>query len=180
MRVRMMDLAPSQFIPVALRGAFQFCIHLQDLDWPKTWTSVPIGHLKWMLCCRKNHPLVSKPVLREALKFPFVYPVYWTSEGVRYGQDHCPLPINKRIIGHETTTALSARELVRTTDHIGFLPELVLRQSLARDEIETVEIPSWKPVQQTVYLSVKNDVVKQKTFEEIRKICHSELLMETP
>jgi DNA-binding transcriptional LysR family regulator len=178
LRLRMIDLPPSLFIPVGLRGAFQFCIHLGDLDWPKTWTSTQVGLLRWHLCCRAGHPLVSKPSAKEALKYPFVYPVYWTHEGIRYGDDHCPIPIGKRVRGHETTTALSAREMVRETNHIGFLPELVIRQSVARGELETITIASWKPVKQPVYLSVKNDSVKQRAFEEIRGICRQQLVFQ--
>ena len=174
-KLRLVDLPPAQFVPVGLRGAFQVCVHSQDLDWPKTWTSIQVGELHWNLYARKDHPLLEKPTLREVTRYPFVFPIYWTQEGYRYGNDQCPLPISKRIRGVETTTATAACEIVSQTEQLGFLPELVMRQSVKRGEAVAVPISSWKPVTQPVYLTVKNDQLKQHTFERIQALCRAHL-----
>ncbi|HEX4925339.1 MAG TPA: LysR substrate-binding domain-containing protein, partial [Bdellovibrionales bacterium] len=165
----------AQFVPVALRGAFQVCVHTQELDWPRTWSSEQVGYLRWHLCARKDHPVFEKPGAREVAKYPFVFPVYWTQEGFRYGSDQCPLPMAKRVRGVETTTAAAAAEIVRQSDHLAFVPELAVRPYLQRGELMIVPVTSWRPVAQPVFLSVKNDVVKQSVFERLQVLCRKEL-----
>ncbi len=169
-KVRMIDLPPAQFIPAGLRGAFDYCLHTQQLEWPSTWTTVEIGHLRWSIYCRKNHPVLKSPGLRNVLKFPFVVPVYWTPDGTRYGDDQCPIPMSKRRKGHETATAGSAAEIIKVTDQLGFLPELIAKKAEENGELEKV-LMSWRPVKKTVYLSVKSATVKQHDFEGLIQVC---------
>jgi DNA-binding transcriptional LysR family regulator len=164
--MRILDIPPTQFIPVALRGAFDYCLHAQKLDWPKTWTSYQVGFLSWNVFARKNHPLAKKSTKSSLLKYPFIVPIYWTPEGSRYGEDQCPVPISERIKGHETSTAASAVEMVKVTDQLSFLPDVVARPGVADGSLIAVETP-WKLVKKPVYLSVKNAVVKQKQYEQM-------------
>lgn len=167
----LIDLPPNQFIPVALRNGFQVCIHMGDMDWPKTWASVEVGKIHWQLCARRNHPLKDKATLANALKHPFTFPIYWTNEGKRYGEDQFPVPIKKRLRGHETATAMSAAQIISVTDQLGFLPNLVSDPLVKRKELEIIEIPGLKPVFQKVYLSVKSDSITQKRFTWLQKQC---------
>ncbi len=169
-RVRIIDLPPTQFIPAALRGAYDYCLHTQELEWPSTWTTMVVGSLRWSVYGRKNHPVVKTPGLRNVLKYPFIVPVYWTTDGTRYGDDQCPIPLSKRRKGHETATAGSAAEIVKITDQLAFLPELVARKSEENGELEKV-MTSWRPVKKPVYLTVKNATVKQHDFEELIQVC---------
>ncbi len=169
-KVRMIDLPPTQFIPAGLRGAFDYCLHTQKLDWPSTWTTVEVGHLRWSIYGRKNHPATKNPGLRNVLKYPFVIPVYWTPDGTRYGDDQCPIPLSKRIKGHETATAGSAAEIVKMSEQLAFLPELIARKGEEMGELEKVMM-SWRPVKKPVYLSVKSAIVKQHDFEELIRVC---------
>ncbi len=168
---RVIDLSPDQFIPVGLRQGFDICIHLKDLDWPKTWTSVKIGKIKWQLCGRKNHPIIQNTRIDNILKYPFVYPVYWTNEGLRDGTDHFPISIKKRIKGFETSTAVSAAEIVAQTDQLGFLPHLVVKPLVKQKRLQIIDLAGHKPVEESVYLTVKSDTVKQKKFEWLQKEC---------
>lgn len=162
-KVRIIDLPPTQFIPAALRGGFDYCLHTQELDWPSTWTTVEVGFIRWSIYGRKNHPVLKTPGLKQVLKYPFVIPVYWTNEGTRYGDDQCPIPLSKRRKGHETATAGSAAEIVKVTDQLAFLPELIARKAEENGELEKVMM-SWRPVKRPVYLSVKSSTVKQHEF----------------
>jgi DNA-binding transcriptional LysR family regulator len=164
--MKVLDLPPTQFIPVALCGAFDYCLHAQKLDWPKTWTSYQIGFLSWNVYARKNHPLTKKTSKASLLKFPFIVPIYWTPEGSRYGEDQCPVPLNERVKGHETSTAASAVEMVKVTDQLSFLPDIVARSGVLEGSLVALETP-WKLVKKPVYLSVKNAVVKQKQYEQM-------------
>lgn len=164
-RIRLLDLAPDSFMPVAMRNGFQICLHLKDLDWPKTWTSQSVGVIRWKLCCRDQHPALKRLSLDEVMKFPFIFPVYWTSEGIAYGSDHFPLESKKRIRGIETTTAVSAVEIIRLTDQIGFVPEIVARPYLESGALKVIDLPELKEVKQKVYLSVKSDQISKKMFD---------------
>ncbi len=164
-RFRLLSLPPNQFIPIGLRNGFQICIHLGQKDWPKTWTSACAGEIRWDLYCRTKHPLSLKPQLKSILKYPFLYPVYWSSEGIQFGDDKCPLNIKKRIRGHETATATAAAEFVASTDQLAFLPHVLVDSYLSEKKIRKLPITEWKPVTQKVFLTVKNDFVKQSTFK---------------
>lgn len=169
-RVRIIDIPPNQFISAALRGAFDYCLHTQELEWPSTWTTVELGTLKWSIYSRKNHPVLKTPGLRNVLKYPFIVPVYWSAEGTRYGDDQCPIPLNKRRKGHETATAGSAAEIVKVTDNLAFLPEIIAKKAEESGELEKVMM-SWRPVKKPVFLSVKNGAVKQHEFQELIDVC---------
>ena len=174
-RCRIIDLQPNHFIPAALRNGFQVCVHLKNMDWPKTWTSAKVGNLQWTLCCRKDHPVLKKKTVNNITKYPFVYPAYWSSEGIQYGDDHCPVPIGKRIRGYETATATAAAEVVQSTDQLAFLPELIIRTKIQSGELIPIKISSWKTVQEPVYLTVKSEYVKQKTFQWLKEAVSAEL-----
>jgi DNA-binding transcriptional LysR family regulator len=152
-KIRMIDLAPTNFINAALRGAFEYCLHSQKLDWPQTWTTKEVGKLKWNLYARKKHPILKNPSMKNVLKYPFVTPVYWTPEGTLFGDDQCPIPLAKRMKGHETATA-----------------EVVANR--AELSLEVIKMP-WKQIEKPVYLTVKNSTVKQADFEMISSVCSS-------
>lgn len=167
-KFRLIDLPPTSFVTAGLRGAFQYCLHSQKLDWPQTWTTKETGKLRWNLYCRKNHPILQNGGTKNILKYPFIVPIYWTPEGTQFGNDQCPIPMSKRIKGHETATAASAAQIANVTDQFAFLPEIVARRSDV--DLVKVKVP-WKQVETPVYLSVKNSVVKQNDFERLIKIC---------
>jgi DNA-binding transcriptional LysR family regulator len=172
-KFKIIDLAPTNFINAALRGAFEFCLHSQKLDWPQTWTTQAVGNLKWNIYARKKHPILKNPGRKSVLNYPFVTPVYWSNEGTHYGgDDQCPIPFNQRIKGHETATAASAAEIVKVTDQLAFLPEVFCKRGELG--LEVVKIPG-KQVEKPVYLSVKNTIVKQSDFETISLICRNVL-----
>ncbi len=168
-KIRIIDLPPANFVTAALRGAFNLCFHTHALEFPKTWTTVVVGEVELHLYCRKNHPILKASSAKNLLKYPFVSPVYWTAEGNRYGDDQCPIPLNKRLKGHEASSSASACELIKHSDQLAFFPEIVARQSLKAGEIRQVPVP-WKTVKKPVFLSVKNAVVKQNDFELLQRL----------
>jgi DNA-binding transcriptional LysR family regulator len=176
LQCQIIDLPPSQFIPVALRSGFSVCIHLGDLDWPKTWTSVRVGQVQWHLYCRKGHPVLKNPNLTSVLKNKFVYPIYWTPDGIRRGNDYFPVPILKRKMGIQTATAIGAAQIVAKSDQLGFLPDLAAHSIGESSGLHKVKLRGLKPVHEPVYLSVKSDLVKQKSFEWLIARCKENLL----
>jgi DNA-binding transcriptional LysR family regulator len=117
--------------------------------------------------------------MRTVLNHPFVYPIYWTSEGIRHGDDYFPISIKKRIRGFETATATSAAHIVAQTDHIGFLPDLISAPLISQGLLRVIEAPTIKPVSQKVFLTVKSDAIKQQRLEWMRRQCQALLLNTT-
>jgi DNA-binding transcriptional LysR family regulator len=178
-KLRLLDLPPDLFLNVAMRNGFQICLHLRELDWPKTWTSIEVGSINWILCCRKKHPCLtdgSQVNIKSIVKFPFVFPVYWSQNGIAYGNDNFPLSQDKRIRGYETSTATSAVEVIRLTDQLGFVPEIVAWPLLKSGELVKITMPSLKQVSERVFLSVKNDLVTQKMYSWLIQLCQEALL----
>ncbi|HEY1068446.1 MAG TPA: LysR family transcriptional regulator [Pirellulales bacterium] len=168
---RLLDLAPTQFVPVALRGGFQICLHMKPLDWPQTWTSTQIGVLRWHVYARTDHPLPRRVSLSEILKYPFIQPIYWADDGIRYGADPFPKPISERIRGYETSTADAAAELLRRTDQLACLPEVLVRPLVRSGALRAIE---WKKTvlsEEPVYLAVKSGSIKQSQFTRLREVC---------
>ncbi|MCC2679094.1 MAG: putative transcriptional regulator [Pseudobdellovibrio sp.] len=174
-RLRLLDLPPSSFLQVALRNGFQICLHTGDHEWPKTWSSTKVGDIHWILCAGKKHPVLEKTTLKEVLKYPFIFPVYWTDQGIVYGKDNFPQIGHQRIRGHETATAVSALEIIRRTEQLGFVPEIVARPFLKTGEVVQIELSAVKTVKQPVYLSVKNDRISQKMYKWLIETCEKEL-----
>lgn len=175
---RLLDLPPSQFIPVALRNGFEICVHINRQDWPRTWTSIEVGQIRWQLWARKKHPLGKSPTMAAALAYPFVYPIYWTNDGLRQGDDNFPTPIKKRIKGYETATAASAAQVAARTDQLAYLPNLVAEPLAQQGLLQVLDIPTLRSVHQPVYLSVKSDVIRQQRFLWIKEQCRRLLQFE--
>ena len=166
----LLELPPSQFIPVALRHGFDICLHQGELDWPRTWTSILVGEIQWNLYARRRHELSErKATLAQVLKNPFTYPIYWTNEGKRYGDDSFPISIKKRIRGIETATAASAAQIIANSDQIGYLPSPVAQNLVKHRQLSVIEVQGLKPIRQPVFLSVKSDTIKQKRYEWFQK-----------
>ena len=174
-KLRLLDLPPDLFLSAAMRGAFQVCLHMNELDWPKTWSSRKIGYLNWVLCCRKGHPVLNSPTLKSISKYPFVFPVYWMREGLSYGDDNFPVTASKRIRGYETSTATSAVELIRLTNQLGYVPEIVARRLIESGEIKNIEVPSLNDIRKPVFLSVRSDAVTQKMYDWLIERCAAEI-----
>lgn len=166
---RLLEMPPASFIPIAMRGGFQICIHIGEMEWPRTWTSANLGSVQWNLYARKNHPLGGTSSVSEIRKFPFVMPAYWFEQGVRYGNDYCPLPPSKRLIGAETATAAAAIEIVQRTDQLGFFLDLTARSAVKAGLVAPIHVPSWNVVKKDLYLSVKNDSVSQRAYSLLQE-----------
>jgi DNA-binding transcriptional LysR family regulator len=174
-QVKILDLAPTQFVSAGLRGAFEYCLHSQELEWPKTWTTVEVGQIPAYIYARKKNPILKNPTLKEVVKCPFVMPIYWTPEGSRLGDDQCPIPMKNRIRGHETGTAASALEIIKLTDQVSFLPEIIARENVRQGNIVALQHPTLKTSFQPVYLSVKSSTVLKKDFDWIASIFKAKL-----
>jgi len=160
----LIEIPPEDFIQVGLRSGFNTCVHTQKLDWPSTWYSEKVGEISFKLYARKNHPIFSSDLL-DFEQYPFVAPAYWTREGLKEGQDNFPKKIKRRM-GHKTSTAMSAAEVLKWSDHLGYLPSLVAEGS---SELKEVVSNMITPLKQPVFLTAKSDEVAHKFYSSLAK-----------
>lgn len=179
-KYQLVDLAPADLTTAGLLGVIDVCVHIGSLPWPKSWHTEHLADIRWVLVARENHSLARRGVRESQLKqWPFVYPIYWTKEGLHRGVDHCPLRNSQRIIGHETASAISAVELVANSDHLGFLPEFLVAPYIKRKELRRITIKKWASVLKPMYISVKSDRLTQKVFRQIRDKLNQEVQGES-
>lgn len=160
----LIEITPEDFIQVGLRSGFNTCVHTQNLDWPSTWYSEKVGEISSRLYARKNHPIFKTKIF-DFEAYPFVVPAYWTREGLKEGKDNFPKGL-KRKLGHKTSTATSAAEVLKWSDHLGFLPSLVTD---GRTDLKEVVSNQITPIKQSVYLTAKSDEVSQKFYTSLAK-----------
>jgi DNA-binding transcriptional LysR family regulator len=164
---RFLDLPPDQLVATGLRGAFEIAVHFGKIDWPGTWVSEKAGRSEWLLCARAGHRLPARAPLESVLRHPFVVPTYWTAEGLVEGDDQFPLPFSRRLTGFETATADGAVPILLQTDHVAFLPALLVRPFLDRGELKVLSPPDLRRVDREIWVSVRSDSVPAPFFREL-------------
>lgn len=176
-RFRFLEISPDQFTNAGLRHAFEIAFHFGRIEWPSTWFQEKIGEVGWNLCCNSLHPLAKKKTLTPAdvLKYKFILPSYWTQEGFSLGDDGGPIAVEKRIKGHETSTAEAAMALVRATDQVAFLPNILIRAFEQRGEVHSLNVRGWETANRPLYLAVRSDLISKKFYQEIREAVVSRL-----
>lgn len=167
-RFRLLEVPPDQYTSAGLRSAFEICFHFGKIDWPQTWRSELVGKIRWSLCCRSGHELLKRKISNEnILEYPFTTPTYWTPEGLSSGNDGCPVPLTRRKQGHETSTAEAAIALVRKTNDLAFLPDILIEPYVKSGEVEKIHVRSWKDVSKSLYVSVRTDIVPDKLLRSL-------------
>jgi len=175
-RFRFLEISPDQFTNAGLRNAFEIAFHFGKQAWPGTWHQEKLGDVGWSLCCSLKHPLADKKSIteREALKWKFVMPSYWTQEGFALGNDGCPIPMSKRLKGHETSTAEGGMAIVLNTNQIGYLPNILIRSFEESGEVHRLEVRGWEEVR-PLYLAVRSDLVSEKQLRNIVQAVKSKI-----
>ncbi len=165
---RIMDFPPDELISAGLKGIFNIAIHFGNLKWPPTWLSQKIGSVKWQLYARSKHPIFDNASisLEQVLDWPFVYPIYWGQTELVAGDDQFPIPMFQRKKGVAASTAESAAVVVRNSDHLAFLPNLIIDDDVKMGFIRKIELPIAK-VQKDIFFTVKTDEVKVRHAKAI-------------
>jgi DNA-binding transcriptional LysR family regulator len=171
-RLRFLEINPDQMTVAGLRHAFDLAFHFGKVDWPASWHQEKIGEINWSLCCRTGHPLNESPSVKDILKYPFVMPSYWSQEGLTLGNDSCPIPMGKRIRGHETSTAEAALGIVRVTDQVGYLPEILIGTYEKLGEVRRLEIRAARTQPKPLFVSARSDAVSEKLFHVLKRSVH--------
>ena len=162
-RFRIIETTPDHLSQGGVKGIFESAVHVGELEWPRTWETLKIGEIQWKLFARKSHPLKKKSTKAEVCEYAFVVPNFWTPEGFVVGNDHCPLSWTERKKGIEISSALNALEVILNTDQVSYLPDVIVRDAVARKELKEIHVKEWKvPDTRPVYLSVRADAVSKK------------------
>ena len=142
-------------------------MHLGRQDWPRTWSSHSLGKMEWVLCARKKHPLPDSTHLDKILRYPFIQPTYWTSEGLLYGNDFFPVQASKRERGYETSTADAAVPVLLKSDQLAFLPFALVQTSVQKGLVRLIHCDEIKSVKKDLFLSVRTDVAPASLHKKI-------------
>jgi DNA-binding transcriptional LysR family regulator len=164
---RLLDVQPDDTVMMGLRGAFTVATHLGKMEWPRTWVSKKVGVVPWSVFARRGHPLTAKRGVdeKDLAAYPFIFPVYMSPSGLAYGNDHCPLPRDKRRAGTATASADAGLAVLRSSDQLGFLPEIVARDLVRFGEVVAIPVRGWASVARPYFLSARSESVSRKTFD---------------
>ena len=166
---RLIEVPTKDLMVMGMKGIFEMAIHVKKLDWPKSWTSKKIGMARSALYGRSGHPLGVKTTVQKVKDYKFITPLRWTKNGIQDGDDLCPLPLQERLHGDGTMTASAALGLMKITDQVSFLPEIVANQAVSDDEIMEIKVSEWGETYEPMFLSVHSDLVSQKMLEQLLK-----------
>ncbi len=161
-RFRLLDLSPDQLPLAGFKGIIEFAVHTNPDKWTKAWDVKKIGSIRWALIARRGHAVLKNRTLDEVLRHPFVVPTYWDNSHYVSGNDFFPVNWSERIKGHEASTADTALQLVLSTNHLAFLPAILLHSPTER-LLEEVSLPDLPTVRKDVFLLTKMDRIKKKT-----------------
>ena len=163
---KVVELPPDRLVLSGLRGIIQIAFHAGALEWPRTWVSEELGNLRWGLFGSRK--FFKKNILSEAevCAHDFVYPVYWSPEGLREIEDKCPLLLRHRRLGVGVSSGWMAKKILSTAPSLSFLP-FTLIQNLDREQFLEIKVPEWPEVSQTVFVSIQSDRVSKKLFKLI-------------
>ncbi len=168
---RLIDLSPEELRTTAFEGVLDIAVHLEEIQWPQTWTCVEIGKLQWSLYTRKGHPLRGTITKDDLLKYPMTRSAYWNGNSIAQASDSLPIPRHERQIGHEMQTVLTSLEIIRHSDHIALAPDIIAAHPNWGQDLVPLKVSDIDPVTAKVFLSVRSDKVSQKLF----KHCQTEL-----
>jgi DNA-binding transcriptional LysR family regulator len=177
-RFRLVEFGHNQLVAHGLNGAFEMAVHIEPLEWTRTWSSHELGKIPWRLYGSSKHPLCKLKMVREAdvLKHQFVMPTGWSSQGFVRGEDHCPAPWSARRPGHEATTAETALEIVSVTSQLVFVPSILAERSLNHGIIKEIKVSEWEPVEKKIFLSVRDDLVPASLLKIVTELIRDRLM----
>jgi DNA-binding transcriptional LysR family regulator len=162
-RVRLIDVTPDRIVEAGLGRVFDAAVHIAPDPFTDSWATQKVGHLRWGLFASVDHPLPKQADAAQVIRYPFVIPAYLEAGAYVAGSDHCPVPLEERIRGHEVSSADAAPDIVAESDQLAFIPVVVAEHLQKARRIREIRVAEWPPVSRPVYLSVRSDVVKQST-----------------
>jgi DNA-binding transcriptional LysR family regulator len=162
LKLRLLTVAQDQMVEAGIRGFFDVAIHVNPIDWPRSWSSVLLGKFYSGLYAGANHSLPEQAKVSEIKSQSFVVPTYLTKNRFYYGNDGCPIPVRERMVTSEVSSADLAVGVIANSNQVAFIPELIARTAVANGQIKEIKVKEWGAVSVPLYLSVRSDRVTQQ------------------
>jgi DNA-binding transcriptional LysR family regulator len=165
-KARVAELPVERLVLSGLSGHIDVAVHTGELGFPKTWLTEKVGVIEWRLygaSARFKSAKVSKSDLE---KLSFVYPVFWSQEGLRDGDrdfPHAPI-VRDKCIG--VTSAYAAVELIRTTSMVSYLPEVVVERLGAKD-LRRLHIDDEIVMKDDLWMTFRADALTKRTVASL-------------
>jgi DNA-binding transcriptional LysR family regulator len=160
-RFRIVDLPPDLLPRAAEKGGFDFVLHSNKDSWSKKWNIQHVGTLTWALISRAGHPLKSHGTLDEVLAYPFVVPTYWQDDGYAVGDDLFPVSWDRRKMGFEVSSALTAVQCIKNSDQLAFIPSILADTFAGSQLLKKIEILGLKLPTKNLYLVTNAQTVRK-------------------
>jgi len=165
-RSDIVELPPDRLVLSGLRGIIKIAYHAGELEWPSTWVSEKIGVLEWGLYGSKKYFNEVNVTEEDVLNIPFVYPIYWSPEGLRESEDKCPVLLRYRKRTFGVATGKMAIELIKDHKSLCYLPNSLIT-SPNRDELIKLNVEGWPSHEVDIFLSAQIDSVTEKLFRKL-------------
>jgi len=164
---RFLDLSPDELKKMAFDGILDIAIHLEQIAWPQTWSSVKVADVAWSFFVNSQHPIPDTCTIEDLLKYPWLRSTHWNGQRLAHSIDHLAVPSRERNFGHEIQTALNAIEIIKCTDQVAFIPDLIAYKYSNKNEIKKLNITDIENIPRPLYLSVRADKVSAKLFKNL-------------
>src|SRR5262249_34508063 len=145
-RVRSLELPPGVASAWASGHSFDVALTTGNERWPSTWVRARVGPVrKALFSTAETAQRLGPPPIDPArlVDEPFILPVYGHQGQVVVGDDGCPVPHDRRRIGHETQTLALALELASATGQLLFSPVLSALPYVQRGLLVELPVSGW-------------------------------------
>lgn len=176
-RVRGIEAPPAFVRAYATEGIFDAALMPGRERLAPTWTTLEIGRIRRGLFAPPAlaAKLGPPPVAPEALlRVPFVGPVYNSNGQFVPGDDGCPIPLESRVIGHESSTIGVALELAARCEQLVFGPLLAALPLIRLGRLVEVSVAGWD-VSDGLYLYTNVDRVLSRVQRAIADAVRDEI-----
>lgn len=167
--IRLIDLSPDELRLTVFEGVLDLAVSLEQFNWPKNWVTTEVGNLNWSLYVRKNHPLKDKSTKEDLLKYPWSKSAYWNGRAIANSSDSIAVPKSDRIPGNEQQTALVALEVIKNSDNIAIIPDIIAHDSVKNGLIKKISCADVEMPTAKITFGVNSDKVSQKLYQAFSK-----------
>ncbi|MCX6116568.1 MAG: LysR family transcriptional regulator [Proteobacteria bacterium] len=168
-KINFLDLAPNDIVSRGVSGSIDIGLFFGRLVWPESWKVSKVGKVRWCLVASPKHPLKAnrKIVSGDVATYGFAHPMYWTANGMEYGDDFCPLPRLQRKTLFGTTTAESAISIVRSTQVLAFIPFILVQERIQNGTLAELKVTDWDDITRDLSIAVRASSISQKLYLEL-------------
>jgi DNA-binding transcriptional LysR family regulator len=166
-RMRFVDASPKKKEEWTRKEIVDFVLSPGVLDLGRTWQGEEVGQLEWSFYCRAGHPLGRSPKRESLMQHPLI--AHSHVDGTRLVEDVSTHPYKNlrfRFVGSSTETALSSMQIIKATNSIAFLPDLLVREH-SPDKLQRLSVMGIEPMRQPVFFYAHQDRVPSLLFRRL-------------